>query len=112
MQSKAYPYGNTYQASCCNGYDYWGRSSTTKALPVGSLSSCQSSVPGYAGVYDLSGNVWEWEDSCRGNEDPPDDCFLQGGSFAFGASYLACDNFFSGYRTDAGDNIGFRCCSA
>jgi hypothetical protein len=29
-----------------------------------SLSTCRPSVGGYAGVYDLSGNVYAWEDSC------------------------------------------------
>jgi hypothetical protein len=41
-------------------------------VETGSLSTCQPSVSGYAGVYDLSGNVWEWEDSVHvgGARDP------------------------------------------
>ncbi len=61
----AYPYGNTYQPSTCDGFDFWNdNTSTMQTVAVGSLASCVTSEVGYAGVYDLSGNVWEWEDSC------------------------------------------------
>ena len=40
-----YPYGSTYQPQTCNGHDH-----SSAAVPVGSMSGCQSSVPGYAGT--------------------------------------------------------------
>ena len=58
-----YPYGNTYQERYCNGFDYWGDLNGT-TMPVAMLSKCQTSRSGYCAVYDLSGNVYEWEDSC------------------------------------------------
>ena len=70
-----------------------------------------TSSTGYAGVYDLSGNVWEWEDSCSGNG-PNANCRVRGGAFySYGGEYLTCgyDNF--NYRTSVGSNFGFRCCS-
>ncbi|MDZ4063947.1 MAG: hypothetical protein U1E22_04685, partial [Coriobacteriia bacterium] len=45
------------------------------------MSGCQSSVSGYAGVYDLIGNAFEWEDSCDGNFGIIDSCRLRGGHF-------------------------------
>ncbi len=110
--STGYPYGNTHQATYCNGYDYWNDdSSTMQALPVGSLSTCQSAVSGYAGVYDLSGNVWEWEDSCNGTFGLSDDCRLRGGDFGCGSDYLECGYDFPDPRDLAGPGIGFRCCA-
>ena len=103
-----YPYGDTYSESACNGR----LASHHTTVPVKSMVGCQSSVSGYAGVYDLSGNVWEWEDSCDGDVGEDDYCRMRGGSFVNDA-----DN---GLRCDGGDvdrdyqadGIGFRCCSS
>ena len=101
-----YPYGNTYQASYCDGYDYWnGNSATEQTVTVGSLANCVTTTTGYAGVYDLSGNVNEWEDSCLDQL-----CPIRGGSF--GVGLLACgviDIYY--YRYDYSYDVGFRCCS-
>jgi formylglycine-generating enzyme required for sulfatase activity len=127
-----YPYGDQYERTYCNGYDYWAQdSSKWTTVPVASLSRCQSSTPGYSGAYDLSGSVFEWEDSCYdtvkrrllsdgGIETVigPAACLLRGGAFdswGFGGygSYavgLRCDS-----SSDSPDHVdidvGFRCCS-
>ena len=68
----AYPYGNTYRYYC---YDtsYHNPACVVSGPPaplsncgsatVGSQSNCVTVELGYAGVYDLTGNVWEWEDA-------------------------------------------------
>jgi formylglycine-generating enzyme len=102
-----YPYGNTYQGTYCNGSDRWASSSANETtLPVASLSSCQSLSPGYAGVFDLSGNVWEWEDCCHDTIY----CELRGGSFVNTSTYLACGHY-DDPRNIFSSAIGFRCCS-
>jgi formylglycine-generating enzyme len=100
-----FPYGNAYQAKACNGPDYL----TDETQPVGTLMGCQSSVLGYGGVYDLSGNVSEWEDSCDGTGT----CRLRGGAVGNSAGmYLTCDVDSYVQRWRYGNLLGFRCCSS
>jgi formylglycine-generating enzyme len=103
-----YPYGNTYQGQTCNGADY-----SSAVATVGSMTGCESPVQGYGGVYDLSGNVWEWEDSCDGNAGSSDKCRIRGGSFLYDSSGggLRCDDAASYSRNVMGGDVGFRCCA-
>jgi formylglycine-generating enzyme required for sulfatase activity len=103
-----YSYGNTYQATRCNGYDYSVARGAFTTVPVGTMPECQSSVPGYEGVFDLSGNVWEWEDSCDGTGQSG--CHLRGGAFSSNGP-SNCDNNGSSSRAFARSDTGFRCCS-
>jgi formylglycine-generating enzyme required for sulfatase activity len=107
-----YPYGNTYNSTACNGADYWGNQPfvTETSLVVGTLTSCQSSIVSYTGVYDLSGNVGEWEDSCNSAGEAAA-CQLRGGSFYESDVYVTCTSNHN-YRHYRNTEIGFRCCSA
>lgn len=98
-----YPYGDTYDGSACNGYDAPGSSTVT----VGKMTSCQSSVTGYGGVFDLSGNVREWENSCLAASGKDDDCRTRGSNTTGTQSKMRCDAEDSASR---GSNAGIRCC--
>jgi formylglycine-generating enzyme required for sulfatase activity len=109
-----YPYGKTYDSQACNGNEYAGTDMMT--LAVGTLPTCQSATHGYQGVYDLSGNVSEWEDSCDGVGRSAN-CKLRGGSYisAFD-TVLACDAYGTESRDGCSSNgavpdVGIRCCS-
>lgn len=115
-----YPYADKYDGKACNGYDnpqtgcQAGTGCNTR--PGGDVTTCQSPVPGYAGVYDLSGNVFEWQDSCDKYEDGKDRCRFRGGSYisSYGSdngNALRCNYDIAGSRDDAYGNLGFRCCS-
>jgi formylglycine-generating enzyme required for sulfatase activity len=106
-----YPYGLTYDAGACNGQDYDAQG------PLPSLSTCQG---GFPGLFDMSGNVIEWEDSCTPTPTSPDAgdtsgasdyCNVRGGSFGTNPQGLQCDSDILVARWGAGGDNGFRCCS-
>jgi formylglycine-generating enzyme required for sulfatase activity len=96
----AYPYGGTYDATACNGMD----AELEDTAEVGSSPGCEG---GYSGLFDMSGNVYEWTDACA---DGP--CLIRGGSYDKPADDMACDGSHtmdgpSGHRED----LGLRCCA-
>ena len=77
--ANTYPYGSGWDETLCvNNSNATGTQLET--------STCQGASPG---LYDMSGNVAEWEDSCAGSG-ASDDCRIRGGSFTGGAAELAC----------------------
>ncbi len=97
---KAYPYGDEYSGATCNGLENGG---TLKA--VAATDSC---VVG--GIYDLSGNVAEWENSCDGDDSSSDLCRLRGGDYLGRSETLACAADQAFQRSAFGPDVGFRCC--
>jgi formylglycine-generating enzyme required for sulfatase activity len=102
----AYPYGNVYDGAVCNSINvtYGG------PVTVMSMAGCRSTGPGYEGVYDMSGNVSEWEDSCEASSGWSDLCRIRGGSFACG-DLASCYDQASVSRDALDYSRGFRCCS-
>jgi formylglycine-generating enzyme required for sulfatase activity len=101
-----FTYGNTPVAGACN--DYLTLGMTT--VPVGSLAGCQSPVMEYAGIFDLIGNVEEWENDST-TENGADDIFQPRGlSFGIGAAMPMCASDSYAKRNKAAEIRGFRCC--
>jgi formylglycine-generating enzyme required for sulfatase activity len=88
--TREYAYGDKWTAGACG----WSGDD------VQSHPCC---VGGYPGVYDLSGGVEEWVDSCDGSTDENDGCLTHGPS--------NCDNTDVDDRDQDSSNVGFRCCA-
>ena len=103
---RAFPYGDTYDGSACNGADFMENDGP---VPAGSIASC---VTPEAPVFDLSGNVWEWVDACETNMSQADSCRAQGGAFNSPEAELACTGVpLTVLRATRQSNLGFRCCA-
>jgi formylglycine-generating enzyme required for sulfatase activity len=116
-----YPYGTTYNPALCNATDYVDGGSMVP-IGYGPLMTCQGGEPG---LYNMAGNVAEWEDSCSGATDAgtadagttgaSDLCAVRGGSYHDNQLGVRCDsNQTAGPVTQprdyAGRDVGFRCC--
>ena len=105
-----YPYGNSYNPTACVGSEFDGMPGTqgNEARPAGTRT-CEGAYPG---LYDMSGNVDEWVDSCT-NTDAGNiaNCLIRGGSFFASTTQLSCSQA-TGWNNDLrGLGVGFRCCA-
>jgi formylglycine-generating enzyme required for sulfatase activity len=92
----------------CN--DYTTGSTTT--VPVASLPGCQPPASsGFAGVFDMIGNVEEWVDNCFSSDGARDACKPRGLPFGMGAAAPLCSQSTYAERSEAKDTVGFRCCA-
>lgn len=97
-----YPYGTTYDDTACNTTS----ANTENTEPTGSFEGCQAPAAEFAGVFDLVGNVSEWEDNCA--EDGL--CNMRGYYYGAGAGGQ-CAYSERNFRDLADYWVGFRCCS-
>ena len=106
-----YPYGNDLNTTVCRGgdaedYTTWG------FLESGSFPDCHSPDAPFDEVFDLSGNVAEWDNGCDG-EEPDSPCRIRGGSFQHNGHGLRCAmaGDLRWPRTRQVQSVGIRCCA-
>lgn len=102
--SRTYPYGSTYSFNACQGGDV----KPSRIIAAGTKLGCEG---GYIGLFDMSGNAEEWEDSCSGTAGASDTCRVRGGGIYDGSSALACAADRTLARNARNDHSGFRCCA-
>jgi len=105
--ANTYPYGNTYEPQTCNGGDLLP---TGDVIAVRSASGCHGVTAPWSAVYDMSGNVMEWEDACEASSNLNDKCRVRGGATGHASSNLRCDSAGALARNYRDLDVGFRCC--
>jgi formylglycine-generating enzyme required for sulfatase activity len=98
-----YPYGDTYQPLSCNGV-----SVTPPNVREVGRATCEGHAPG---LFDMSGNVFEWIDSCDSAMGMSDTCRMMGGGFSSPDYELTCAYRVLNGRSLTQPNVGFRCCA-
>ena len=99
LQTHGYTYSGSNDLNAVGWYwDNWG-ASTYSTHTVGALAANE------LGIYDLSGNVWEWcWDVYSGS-----DRVFRGGSWNYDADYCTVSIRYNYYATDCNGDLGFRC---
>jgi formylglycine-generating enzyme len=105
LSDNTYPYGEAASETKCNGSGY--SPSDMGPRDVETLSECEGSV---GGLYNMSGNVAEWEWSCS-STGVNATCSTRGGSYLDGPYELRCTGSIGLGRMDASASVGFRCCA-
>jgi formylglycine-generating enzyme required for sulfatase activity len=104
--TQAFPYPGAYNSTAhvCNDEN-------VKTSAVGSHAAC---VGGFPGLFDMSGNVSEWEDACSTSSDRASgaqNCRRRGGAFWNTVENdLKCAADSTVFRAMPGNTIGIRCC--
>lgn len=103
-----YPYGDAFVPGACNA----NNGGMPGFIEVGSLTTCQG---GFDGLFDMAGNVEEWEDACSGTTGAGDICHRRGGSsYDSPADQLSlCGRPYlpEGSRSESFIDLGLRCCA-
>lgn len=110
-EGNLYPYGDTYEpftCNACNSSETLDCTSYPKPDLVGSFPSCEG---GYLGLYDMSGNVWEW--AMDYEHYPHSTAYTSLGGYAgVGSSASQCRSYYTIANNPyaAYPELGFRCC--
>jgi formylglycine-generating enzyme required for sulfatase activity len=103
--TREYPYGDEYEPDACNARP------EGELMRTGELSSCEGGLPG---LFDMLGNVWEWELEREGDPSSPAGalCWLRSGSYAYGADpSITCEyRWLAEAECEAIGGSGIRCC--
>ncbi len=116
QNANTFPYSGNFDLNACYGLEHGstGLQSVVNQSGVPLTGICVGGTPN---LFHMSGNAWEWVDSCNGISGETDYCHLRGGSFNSLAGQLACTvadpQVPTGdpkLRNHFADDVGFRCC--
>ncbi len=107
VSSSNVPYQGAPRANACVTSD--AVPSRTDPQRAGETVTCQGKTPG---LFDMVGNVSEWEDNCDLAGNAYDNrCTARGGSYVDSFATASCQFSSAATRKDMRPTLGFRCCS-
>jgi hypothetical protein len=113
-----FPYGATYAAQSCNGWDYTKAAGVT-TVATGAATLCKSDPSPTVGdeLYDMSGNVKEWVLTTTTTTGPFE---MRGGAYNTASFTVGATTSAAGLQCDASipapttavrlPSVGYRCC--
>jgi formylglycine-generating enzyme required for sulfatase activity len=101
-----FSYGDTFDGTKCAHASDEGT-----LAPVGSMPACVGTSSPFDAVFDMSGNAWEWEDSCSGAAGQNDLCRVRGGGTHASSDIVSCGMDYLAKREATFRTVGIRCCS-
>jgi formylglycine-generating enzyme required for sulfatase activity len=101
-----YAYGDTFDESLC-----FHAGDDAALAPVASYPKCVGTKPPYDQIFDMSGNAWEWEDSCAGTTGGADLCRVRGGGTHSTSAPVDCAMDYLAKRDNTSRAVGIRCCA-
>jgi hypothetical protein len=114
--SGTYPYSCTYSSSSCNGAEKIINAATTTGSPSTcvTVNDLDSGTSGTQQLFDMSGNVAEWTEDCRGTlSDGRAIYTVRGGAYNSFESALRCEFMVAQLALNfSHPDTGFRCCSS
>jgi formylglycine-generating enzyme len=100
--ARTFPYGNVFDDQKCNGGPLG-----VPAVP-GTFAQCVGPIPG---IFDMSGNMDEWDVTCATALGAADLCQTRGGDWQNdGEGELMCTSIQQRARNSVLGQVGFRCC--
>jgi formylglycine-generating enzyme required for sulfatase activity len=106
---KKYPYGSTYDPTACRETGNPDGGPNMGTVPSGTMKKCEG---GYPGVFDMIGNIREWEAACNGDGGAKAMCRRRGGAFNEVPSASIDCAFDEKYTRDfRSESSGLRCCA-
>jgi formylglycine-generating enzyme required for sulfatase activity len=102
-----FPYGPEAQDANCNIAQVDPDAGEPTLFETGGFDRCEG---GYSGVFDMIGNVAEWTDSSRYQEDAGGELALATGESSWGDWSDDCSTETWWASSAEVENIGFRCC--
>jgi formylglycine-generating enzyme required for sulfatase activity len=107
ISASSVPYQGAPRANACVTSDV--APSRTVPERVGDTVTCQGKTPG---LFDMVGNVSEWEDNCDLAGNAYDNkCRPRGGSYVDSSATALCQFSSEALRREVRPTLGFRCCS-
>jgi formylglycine-generating enzyme len=105
-----YPYGDEFIAGRCVDSTPVQSSAPTQPEAIARRDGCAGNKSMFACIFDLSGNVAEWENSCD-SEQAGARCHVRGGSYLDSGADVSCAAAATSERsTNTDPSVGFRCC--
>jgi sulfatase modifying factor 1 len=95
----------TQSGAQCNDSAFDTNATAPKA--ASKIPNCEG---GFPGIFNMSGNVAEWENSCS-SDTASATCNLRGGSYLDGPFALNCSSTDTAMRLSQSDTVGIRCCA-